>query len=242
MTSAPRHTLPGVIAIVGSDGAGKSTLAAGLTDALSQERTTIFMYLGQDSGNILKAILRIPLIGSALGRFLKKRSGRAHAEEKKPAAPDALTATVIFLLSVWRWVKFRKMLRLSRSGTLIITDRYPQAEIQGFYFDGPGLSRTAATSAFTRALATLEARLYERMSRFIPALVIRINVSAELAYARKPDHRLSSLQDKTRLIPALTFNGAHILDLDGSEPLSDVLKDALAGVRTALKQGPDHTS
>lgn len=233
----PRPPLAGVIAVVGCDGSGKSTLTADLYTHLHGERPTELLYLGQSSGNIADWIRGLPLIGPAFGRYLVRKAERAHTKDKKAASPDIPTAVVIHLLSRWRQHKFRRMLALSRRGVVVITDRYPQAEVPGFYFDGPGLSASAATTGFVRWLAARELRLYQRMASHVPTLVIRLNIDADTAHARKPDHKLAMLHDKVNVIPTLTFNGSHILDLDGRDPYPQVLQAALTAARAAITRG-----
>jgi thymidylate kinase len=227
--------LANVIAVVGSDGSGKSTLTIDLAAQLGKTRPVELIYLGQSSGNILDGIRRLPLIGAAIGRYLVRRSERVHARERKQADPDVPTALVIHLLSRWRYYKFRRVLALDRRGILVITDRYPQAEVPGFYFDGPGLAATDTTKGIVRWLAARELHLYQRMARHVPALVIRLNVDADTAFARKPDHKLSMLRDKVRVIPTLTFNAAPILDLDSRASYPDMLEKALAAVRVVIR-------
>jgi thymidylate kinase len=232
--SANRQYLPGVIAVVGSDGSGKSTLSADLVARLSAERETAFLYLGQSSGNILTRIRGLPLIGEVIGRFLVRRSQRVHAEESRSAAPDLPSALVVHLLSRWRNHKFGRMLAMNRRGVVVVTDRYPQAEVPGFYFDGPGLDASGGAKGLVRWLTGRELHLYRRMISHVPALVIRLNIDADTAHRRKPDHKLAMLRDKTRVIPRLQFNGARILDLDSTEPYPQMLSAALAGVRDVL--------
>lgn len=225
--------LSGVIAIVGCDGSGKSTLSADLFAALRKDHAAELVYLGQDSGNILKWVVEVPLIGAAIGRFLVRRSARAHVQDGEKRSPDAATALVVHLLSRWRRRKFRRMLKRDRQGLVVIADRYPQAEACGFWFDGPGLDATGA-SGIVGWLARRENRLYRRMAAYVPALLIRLDIDADTAHARKPDHKLPMLREKARVIPALAFNGARILDLDARAPYPEVLEAALAAARTAL--------
>jgi len=229
-----RYPLTRVVAVIGCDGSGKSTLTTDLYARLSDISVTELMYLGQDSGNILRSILRVPLVGPVVGGYLVRKSQKAHAEDKKPAEPDALTALVIYLLSRWRRRKFRRMLARHRQGAIIVADRYPQAEVAGFYFDGPGLGANGRASAFVRWLSARERRLYDDMAAYVPGLLIRLNVDAETAHARKPDHKLTMLRDKVSVIPSLTFNAAHILDLDATAPYPEVLQAALEAARTTL--------
>lgn len=224
-----------IIAVVGCDGSGKSTLSADLLAHLRSECPTELVYLGQSSGDIVEWIGRLPLIGPAAERYLRRKGETAHAREDAPPAPDVPTAVVVHFLSHWRFYKFRRALRLSRRGVVVITDRYPQAEVPGFYFDGPGLTTDAPATPLVRWLAARELRLYQRMSREVPALLIRLNVDADTARVRKPDHKLSMLRDKVRVIPTLHFNGARILDLDGCGPYANVLEGALATARATIE-------
>ena len=223
--------LKNVIAVVGCDGSGKSTLTADIIAQLSQKKPVQWLYLGQSSGNIADWIRSLPLVGSAFGRYLVRKAERANSKET--SAPDTLTAIVIFLLSLWRAHKFRRMLKLARRGIWVITDRYPQAEVPGFYFDGTGLNSANAQSWLARLLLKQETRLYQWMASHKPALLIRLNIDADTAHARKPDHKLAMLREKARVIPTLHFNGATILDLNGRDSYPHVLAAALNAIDRA---------
>jgi len=229
----PPRLLAGVIAVIGCDGSGKSTLTADLVAHLSSRAPAELLYLGQSSGNIADWIRSLPIIGAPFGRYLVRKAERAHA--KKNAAPDTATLLTIYLLSLWRAHKFRRMLALSRCGAMVITDRYPQAEVPGFYFDGPGLGAMNVGGWLARKLAARELRLYQWMASHVPALVIRLNIDADTALARKPDHKPSMLRDKVAVIPTLHFNGARILDLDGCDPYAQVRDAALNAIDAAIK-------
>ncbi len=227
----PKTTLKNLIAIVGCDGSGKSTLSHDLIAKLAKKRQIEWVYLGQSSGNIGDWIRSLPLVGPAFGRYLARKAERAHSKEASP--PDTLTAIVIFLLSLWRVHKFRRVLKLTRHGVLVITDRYPQAEVSGFYFDGTGLNDRNAQTWLARLLLKREKRLYTWMASYRPSLLIRLNIDAETAHARKPDHKLAMLREKVRVIPTLQFNGASILDLNGRDPYPQVLAAALTAIDSA---------
>jgi hypothetical protein len=212
-------------------------LSEDLINHLRKEGPVEWLYLGQSSGNIARWIKSRPLIGPPLGRYLVGKADSAHS--KKTKTPDTATTLVIYILSQWRAHKFRRMLKLNRRGVLVITDRYPQAEVPGFHFDGPGLGAVNAESWLGRKLAASEQRLYQRMASHLPALLIRLNIDADTAHARKPDHKLSMLRDKVAVIPNLHFNGARILDLDGRDPYEQVLDTALSTASAALKEPQD---
>jgi hypothetical protein len=228
----PRERLHFVIAVTGCDGAGKSTLSEDLHSRLDPGVPVEWLYLGQSSGNIARWIENLPLVGPRLERYLKSKASRAHDE--KTHTPGIATTLVIFILSYWRAHKFRHMLRLNRRGVVVITDRYPQAEVPGFHFDGAGLGAVNAETWLGRKLSAREQRLYQWMASHIPALIIRLNIDADTAHIRKPDHKLSILQDKVAILPKLLFNGADILDLDGRDPYDQVLNAALSAARAAI--------
>jgi len=239
-----RHVLTCVVAVIGSDGSGKSTLTNDLINRLQDSRGMALVYLGQSSGNIADALQQLPLIGEPLVRYLKRRaekthhpSAPSHDASGKPtpvqerSAKDTPAALAIFLLSLWRAWKFRRVLALNRRHILVITDRYPQAEQAGFYFDGPGLQACDASNWFTKRLWLWEQGLYQWMANHVPVLVIRLNIDAATAHHRKPDHKLAMLEQKTNIIPTLHFAGANILELDSTSPYSEVLNIALDNIR-----------
>lgn len=222
-----------VIALTGCDGSGKSTLAESLVARLRDLGSVQQLYLGQSSGRIGEWVRDLPLIGPPLGRYLTRKSDQVHDRPKQ--APGGVTALAIYLLSRWRAHKYRRMLRLCRAGTLVVTDRYPQSEIPGFLFDGPELAKTQGGSWWVRWLRAREQKLYAWMASGVPMIVIRLNVDEATAYARKPDHKLSSLRAKIANIPLLTFNGARIVDLDGRDDAGSVLEASLRAIHQALE-------
>lgn len=234
LSDGPR-VLP-VIALTGCDGSGKSTLASALVSRLGEKASAEQLYLGQSSGKIGDWIRELPLIGPPVGRYLGRKSDRVHDRPSEP--PGAVTALAIYLLSRWRAHKYRHMLAMCRRGALVITDRYPQAEIPGFLFDGPELAKTQGGSWWIRWLRERELKLYRWMATGVPMLVIRLNVDEATAHARKPDHKLASLRKKIAALPHLTFNGARILDLDGRDDAAHVLDASLRAVHGALEATP----
>ncbi len=220
--------LPRIVAIVGCDGSGKSTMAAELLEHLSQEGPSKIVYLGQSSGHIATYVNTLPIIGPRIKRYLVRKADRSH--DQKIKTQDLLTTVAIFVLSLWRAYKFRRMLSLCRQGVFVITDRYPQDEVIGFFYDGPGLKRINEESWIARKLAARERQLYRWMARHLPALIIRLGVDADTAIARKPDHNYATLCDKVSVMERLHFNGASILEIDSCNPSEEGLRKALEAV------------
>ncbi len=223
-----------LIAIIGCDGAGKSTLAADVRDAFAASRPIEACYLGLGSGEIGNRIKRLPLIGPAVERALSRKAGQTRSKQHR--IPGPVTALVVFGFSLLRRRRFAQVLALRRSGVAVVTDRYPQIEVPGFY-DGPGLSAARAGGPFVAWLAERERRMYVAMADHRPSLVLRLNVDAATAYARKPDHKLELLREKVRVTPLLTFNGAPIIEIDSRAPYPEVLQSALQAAAPILNPG-----
>ncbi|AFN55939.1 thymidylate kinase [Zymomonas mobilis] len=214
-----------LIALVGADGSGKTTVGQELLEWLQTMRPTAFCHLGKQTGNWGRAIARMPFVGKKLDKQVIARSSKARDEK----GAGATVSIVIFALSMRRVFRFLRMRRLHRKGFMILTDRYPQAVVPG-PMDGPGLVARNPKGMIARFLTGREQALYDWMASYKPDIVIRLNVDLETALKRKPDHRPASLERKVRDVPRLSFNGAPILDLDSREPLDQVIGKAKAAI------------
>lgn len=232
-TSEPQAPLTGVIAVVGCDGTGKSTLSADLLINLRSKGPAVRRYLGLVSGETGDKIKSLPIIGVRLERYLAAKATRAQDMKKK--LPGTGTAIIMHLLSLWRAVHLLRVESLSRKGVVVIVDRYPQAEIPGFHYDGPGVNASATDSWLIHKLSAREQKLYQWMAKKKPALVIRLNIDAETAHARKPCHDIDELRDKASIMPQLNYNGSQILDIDATAPYPQVLEAAMQAINNTIK-------
>ena len=229
--------LAGVFAVVGCDGTGKTTLTRDLQNCLSGKALTERRYLGLVSGEMGDKIKDLPFIGARLENNLHKKANRALDMEKK--LPGTGTALIMYVMSLWRASLMLRVIRLSRRRVKVITDRYPQVEIPGFHYDGPGLTVNRTNNWLVRKLAAREQKLYEWMAEHKPALVIRLTINAEVAHARKPDHDLAELRDKILMMDRLKFNGARVLEIDATMPYPQMLAAALEAINQVPQGSPD---
>jgi len=228
------QTLSPLIAIIGCDGSGKSTVSEEILNWVQGYGPAVAAHLGKQSGNIGRAIAQLPLIGSLLDKFIARKTDSTRAQREKKT-PGLLVALIIYAFSIRRLLRFKRMMAQRHQGLIIVTDRYPQLEFPGAY-DGTGLSVAAPGNWFVRWLARRERVLYEWMTSYRPDLVIRLNVDLDTACARKPDHRRELLRDKVAITPQLTFNGAPIVEIDSTQPLAQVLAEAKAAVAKTLAE------
>lgn len=219
-----------LIAVVGSDGSGKSTLSADLLAHIQQSRAAESGYLGLGSGEQGRRIGRWPVIGPPLHRFLDGIADRLR--EPSEPIPGYFAARYALNKSRKRRAKFDALLAQRRAGKVIVTDRYPQVEVPGLH-DGPILAGIA-TSPRLAAMQATERALYAEMAAYRPTLVIRLYVDVDTVMARKPDHDRRLITRKVETVPLLLFKGAPIVDIDATMPYADELALATAAVDKAL--------
>ncbi|TMM50014.1 hypothetical protein [Qipengyuania marisflavi] len=219
-----------MIAVVGSDGSGKSTLSADILQHIRKTRPAEAGYLGLGSGEQGRAIGRWPMIGPRLHAYLDSVADRLR--DPQQTIPGILPALYALRKSRKRHAQFDTLLEQRRAGIAIVTDRYPQSEVPGLH-DGPIMAGIAATPRIA-ALQAEERALYAEMAQSQPTLVIRLNVDVDTAMARKPDHVRSLIARKVETVRQLTFADAPIVDLDATVPYEEELAAALAAVDAAL--------
>ncbi len=223
--SDDRSAMAPLIAVIGCDGSGKSTVSERILDWIRRYGPAEAAHLGKQSGNIGRALTRLPIIGSMIGNLIRRKSDQVTHSHAKNKTPGIFPAIVIYVFTLRRLLRFRRMLALRRQGLIIVTDRYPQLEFPGAY-DGPGLSVSAEGNFIVRWLARREQAAFEWMTSYRPDIVIRLNVDLDTACLRKPDHRREALREKVAITPRLKFMGARIAEIDSSRPLDEVLTAA----------------
>ncbi len=228
-----KSELAPLISVVGSDGSGKTTVSEEVLDFVRRYGPAETAHLGLKSGDLGRAIKDFPLGGEVAERYLSRKAKQARS--RKERIPGFFTALVIYVFSLFRLQRFKRMLDRRKHGVIIVTDRYPQVEVPGFY-DGPGLSAARAEGWLVRWLADRERKKYEWMAAHRPDLVIRLNVDLNTAFARKPDHELEMLAQKIEATPRLSFGGAPIHDIDSNLPLDAVVASARKAIAHRMKQ------
>ena len=217
--------LPPLIAIIGCDGSGKSTVSEGIVTLVSSYGPTSVVHIGKQAGTFGRNVAKLPLIGEHFDRLLTRKSKKVKAMQGKKKNPSLIISLILYAFVVRRVRRFRRMLDLRKQGQIVVTDRYPQLDVPGG-IDSTDLSTTDAGGAMVLWLARKERRHFEWMTSYRPDLVIRLSVDHETACARKPDHLPELLAKKIAVIPLLKFNGAPIVDIDGTQPLPEVLAEA----------------
>lgn len=205
-----------VIALIGSDGSGKSTLSKDLIEWLTFKVDTHLFYLGKR-----------PFIRSYNKRLFLKTDLIANdtyfSELLKKLLGDAYYVMMIRQ-------KFQLLLlarNMCRKGSIILCDRFPQQSILGFN-DGPKLQKKKTRHA------KQEIKWFNRIKDLKADLVIRLKVSAKIASLRKPEHDYEMIRKKCEHIDKISFSGTLTLDIDANKPYNQVLLEAKRAIWNAL--------
>lgn len=212
---------PPVIAIIGSDGSGKSTVCHDVLMYLKPHGPCKKIHLGKGSGNVYRNLIKIPFFGKKIKSKVFDNSVKL--KSKKPRVTFLSSAVTMFFLVV-RIFKFLKMIFFNSIGFTIVTDRYPQSEI----FDGIDGMKLPEKSGMALA-HYIEKKSFLWMSEFKPDLVIKLDVDLNVAWQRKPDHNVCSLRKKIKTVKELKFNDSLVFTVDANQPLGKV-KDEVCDI------------
>jgi len=178
------HTGGKIIALVGPQATGKSTLTMAIKKWLGQELSVRTIHAGKPPSTWLTFLPnRIVPLGRAL-----LPGYRTVTIEKEAEDEDYTDFPLVFIIrKVMLAYDRRKLLRCvyreSRNGKMIISDRYPSdviGAIDGATFRDEAISRES--SALKRTLMRWERKLYQEVCP--PDMVLQLTVSAEMAVLR----------------------------------------------------------
>lgn len=201
-----------IIAFLGADGSGKSTLCQDINKWLSPKLDVLPAYFG--SGDGPKSVLRAGLqaVSRALKRFAGKRSqtngptnqGEATSTGKQPN-PLRVLFHVMWVLSLARERRqnLKRIWRGRDQGLYVVCDRFPQNQVMGFN-DGPLLSLwLTSDNPILARLARWEHELFSWADRNPPDIVIKLVVSPDVALGRKSDMPHMTAADISRRVEAM---------------------------------------
>jgi thymidylate kinase len=224
-----RHgkTLPGggaLIAVIGADGSGKSTLTADLTRWLRFKLDVHRLYMGSGSGAAgwVQAIRR-KLSGSV--RRLRRARATSQAGEEPRLRSYGFAEKIYRLVDLQLMNRKLRLLRRARrmaaQGSVIVLDRYPQDQVDAIS-DGPRLQNGRS---FAWA-AEREKKLYGEAGALGPDMVIKLSIDPATALSRKPDHDPAAIIRKCKIVDELAFSRSHVVTIDANCSYDEVLHAA----------------
>jgi thymidylate kinase len=223
-----------IVAVVGGDGAGKSTVVRGLSEWLNGPLDTRVVHMGKPG----RAPATLAVKG---GLLLARRAGlvqgwlpnyptTAESGGKVPGTPWLLWQLVT---AADRRREHRRVQALAGHGYVVVCDRFPLEQVT--LMDG---SRTrwlpaAELSPVARRLVAAEQRCYAAISD--PDLLLVLRVDPDTAVARKrgvdpPDF----VRRRSAEVFAADWSSTGAVVVDAAQPAADVLADVQAAVWATL--------
>jgi len=225
-----------MVALVGSDGSGKSTVSRSLLEWLHYKLDAHFYYMGSGDG----AAGWVQGVRRGLSRFWRKRKGPRTVNSAKTEGQKSAST----LSKLWRSLDLlllRRKLRLLREGrsladhgSIILLDRYPQDQFNGIC-DGPRQQDGMGFGWADRS----ERALFSEVGKLGPDLVIKLSIDPDVAHRRKPDHDLGVIRRKCAIIDELSFPQADVVVVDAAMAPDKVLlaaKNAIWEYLTGVPQ------
>jgi thymidylate kinase len=202
-----------VIALIGGDGAGKSTCARELEGWLSGDFATVRAHLGNPPRSLLTLLVGVALkTERAIKRLLHRASGSVtHLELLRYVC----TARDCYRL-------YETIQRFSARGGIAICERYPVSEVSSHA--GPRIpALPVGSTSLTRLLQRVEGRYYDWIRR--PDLLIVLRLDPELAVARKPEEPVDYVRIRGRAVWDVDWSTTQAELVDAGQPLPEVLAD-----------------
>jgi hypothetical protein len=220
------------VAVLGVDGAGKSTLTEELARWLAREVAVTTTYGGSGKGSASLPRRAMQTVGAWRRRFFRApvaSPARAAAPERaEPARPPSF-ARLVWLLALTRERRRRSATarRAKGLGMVVISDRIPQSQFPGWN-DGPRLRPWLLDrSMLRRYAARREAAAFQVADLAPPDLVLKLHISPQLASQRKPETPAQQLRTGARMVQGLRFPATTtVVDLDAEQPLHLVVLQA----------------
>ncbi len=223
--TSPRHTPTAgglVVAIVGADGAGKSTALDALEAWLAPDLDVLRVHLGRPRWSPLTFGVRGALkVGRTVGRPFRATSGSTPGANGQTPPPDLSELAKHVLTARDRRRVFRRASEAAARGRVVLCDRYPLPQLE--VMDGPQVRRRLAgrtPGALARLAMRREERCYAPMRE--PDLLFVLQVPDAVARARKPEEDPAKVRERSREILGVDWSATRALVLDASRPAAEV--------------------
>lgn len=201
-----------LIAFLGQDGAGKTTVTHKLIKWWSWKLDVRYVYLGSGDNytswkkNLVK---RLPTSGPL--RYLR--------------SIIALTDTRDLTRKAYR--NMRSAERYASRGGLVILDRYPQMEHAGIC-DGPKIRQKVVQNygngniaKLLMPLARTEEKYIRKILAIKPSIVFKLILPPEESIRRKPQENYEAVKIKHEIVKSLPFDDSDVYTIDATMPFEE---------------------
>jgi thymidylate kinase len=207
-----------LIAIVGGDGAGKTTALNALNKWLGKKFVTKSFHIGKPARSPLTLIT----IGCLrIRQLLGNNSNRAIKDES--AFPGYLQLVRWVFAGRDRCRLYTKARRFATNGGIALCDRYPLPQVRRM--ESANISHMVEAprqNAVVRRLLRVEAAYYEKI--MAPDLLIVLRLEPEIAVRRKTTESEHHVRSRTQEIWGMDWEGSNAYVINAAQSVEDVLK------------------
>lgn len=218
-----------MVAVMGADGAGKSTIVNELRQWLSWKMNVRTYYLGSQEPSLVSklAYLIFRIAGSAQWRW-GRLVGEQRASSRAPGGLQRLLHNFYHISTARdRYCRYVAGRRQVLQGTVVVFDRYPLEALHRVMrqrpMDGPRIAAGAEgnVSGLTRIMSRMERHFYRRIRP--PDHLFILHVSPQVSRQRKSDYDHNVIEEKSRALVQMDKQGLHFTEIDADQPLEQVL-------------------
>jgi hypothetical protein len=211
------------VALIGGDGAGKSTCARELGTWLAPNFATMRAHLG----NPPRSLLTI-----AVGGMLKAEQALYRLWRRESPGGSHLELLRHLCTARDRYRLYEKVQRFTARGGIAICERYPVP--QNRVLVGPSIPALLPVhpGPFARLLRNAEASCYDRI--LPPDALFVLRLDPELAVRRKPEEPADYVRERGRVVWNTDWSSTTARVIDVSPPLSEVLRELKSLVWSVL--------
>jgi len=213
-----------LIALIGGDGAGKTTAARGLREWLSSGFATEIVHLGKPSKSactiIVAGVRRLVLV---LLKLPKSDESVTDGRGRITLRGHLLVLRAVCIARD-RFRLYSKARRMASSGTLVICDRYPTTQIKSM--DGPAIERLIGQARKNWLISWLlkKEALYYR--QIMPAeTTVVMKVRPDIAVRRKTDEEPDYVHRRSQEVWGLDLQAPNTHIFDAGREQATVLSD-----------------
>lgn len=221
-----------IIAVVGGDGAGKTTLIEHVSHHFSKVFDTQRVHLGKPTRSLLTRLLDALLKADRLvARLLRLETSRVATNQAQSAY--LLRALRLVATARDRYRCYGRARRAATAGQLIICDRWPLKCLT--LMDGPRICDPSPTMFARRWIAMLKKKEAEYYRKFAaPDILLVLIVPPDVAVARKTTESESSVRPRSQEVWQTDWKAQGATVIDASAEADEVARRATAVIWQAL--------